>query len=62
MTLRFSPAPLLTYSATPPIYPAKAIMAATATMVAAPHNGFDHAAIPNNDALITYRNQGYPMG
>ena len=50
MTLRFSPAPLLTYSATPPIYPAKAVMAA------APYDGFDHAAIPNDDdALITYR-------
>ena len=31
-------------------------MAATAAMAAAPHNGFDHAAIPNNDdALIIYR-------
>ena len=31
-------------------------MVATAAMAAAPHNRFDHAAIPNdNDALITYR-------
>ena len=38
-------------------------MAATAAMAAAPHNGFDHAAIPNNDnALITYRDQRYPIG
>ena len=55
MTLRFSPAPLLTYSATPPTYPAKAAMAATAAMATAPYNGFDYAAIPNNNALITYR-------
>ena len=61
MTLRFSPAPLLNYSATPPTYPAKAATAATAAMTAAPHNGFDHAAIPNDDALITYRGQGCPM-
>ena len=55
MTLRFSPAPLLTHSATPPTHPAKAATAATA---AAPHDRFDHAAIPNNDdALITYRGQ-----
>ena len=45
MTLRFSPAPLPTHSATPPTHPAKAAMAA------APHDGFDHAAIPNDDAL-----------
>ena len=63
MTLRFSPAPLLTYSATPPTHPAKALMAATAAMAAAPLDGFDHAAIPNNDdALITYCGQGCPMG
>ena len=49
MTLRFSSAPLLTYSATPPIYPA------TAAMAAAPHDGFDHVAIFNDDTLITYR-------
>ena len=55
MTLRFSPAPLLTYSATPPTYPAKAIIAATAAMAAALYNGFDHAAIFNDDALIIYR-------
>ena len=31
-------------------------MAATAAMAAAPYDGFDHAAILNdNDALITYR-------
>ena len=62
MTLRFSPAPLLTYSAIPPIYLTKAVMAATATMAAAPYNRFDHAAIPNNDTLIIYRGQGCPMG
>ena len=63
MALRFSPAPLLTHSATSPIYPAKAVMAATAAMVAAPHDGFDYAAILNDDdALITYRGQGCPMG
>ena len=56
MTLRFSPAPLSTHSATPPTHPAKAAMAA------APHDGFDHAAIPNDDALITYRGQECPMG
>ena len=57
MTFRLSPAPLLTYSATPLTYPAKAAMAA------APHNGFDHAAIlNNNDALITYCGQGCPIG
>ena len=62
MTLRFSPAPLSTHSATPPTHPAKAVMTATAAMAAAPHNRFDHAAIPNNDnALITYCGQGYPM-
>ena len=52
MTLRFSPAPLSTHSATPPTYPAKAAMAAMAAMAAAPHDGFDHAAIPNDDALL----------
>ena len=52
MALRFSPAPLLTHSATPLTYPAKAVMAATAAMAAAPHDGFDHAAIPNDDALL----------
>ena len=62
MTLRFSPAPLSTHSATPPTHPAKAAMAATAAMAAAPLDGFDHAAIPNDDALITYRGQGCPMG
>ena len=56
MTLQFSPAPLLTYSATPPTHPAKAAMAAMAAMAAAPHDEFDHAAILNDDdALITYR-------
>ena len=41
---------------------ATAATAATAAMAAAPHDGFDHAAIPNdNDALITYRGQGCPM-
>ena len=69
MALCFSPAPFLTHSATPPTHPAKAATAATAAtaaaaaMAAAPHDGFDHAAIPNNNnALITYRGQGYPMG
>ena len=63
MTLRFSPAPLLTHSATPLIYPAKAVMAATAAMAAAPYDGFDHAAILNvDDALIIYRGQRCPMG
>ena len=62
MTLRFSPAPLLTYSATPLTHLTKAVMAATAAMAAAPLDGFDHAAIPNDDALITYRGQGCPMG
>ena len=63
MTLRFFPAPLLTHSATPPTHPAKAVIAATAAMAAAPHDGFDHAAIPNDDdALITYCGQGRPMG
>ena len=52
MALRFSPAPLSTHSATPPTHPAKAAMATTAAMAAAPHDGFDHAAIPNNDALL----------
>ena len=51
MTLRFSPAPLPTHSATPPTHPAKAATAATAAMAAAPHDGFDHAAIPNDDVL-----------
>ena len=51
MALRFSPAPLLTHSATPPTYPAKAVMAATAAMATAPHDRFDYAAIPNDDAL-----------
>ena len=51
MTLRFSPAPFLTYSATPLTHPAKAATAATAAMAAAPHDGFDHAAIPNDDDL-----------
>ena len=37
-------------------------MAAMAAMAAAPHNGFDHAAILNDDALITYYGQGCPMG
>ena len=63
MTLRFSLAPLLTHSATLPTHPAKAVTAAMAAMAAALHNGFDHAAIPNdNDALITYYGQGCPMG
>ena len=63
MTLRFSPAPLSTHSATPPTHPAKAATAATAAMAAAPHDGFDHVAILNDDvALITYRGQGCPMG
>ena len=63
MTLRFSPAPLSIYSATPPTYPVKAAMAATAAMAAAPYNRFDHAAILNNDdALITYCGQGCLMG
>ena len=63
MTFRFSPAPLSTHSATPPTYPAKAATAAMVAMAAAPHDGFDHAAIPNDDyALITYRGQGCPMG
>ena len=63
MTFRFSPAPLLIYSATPLTYPAKAVIAATAAMAAAPHDRFDHAAIPNDDnALITYCDQGCPMG
>ena len=57
MTFCFSPAPPLTHSATPPTYPAKAIIAA------ALHDGFDHTAIPNDDdALITYHGQGCPMG
>ena len=63
MTLRFSPAPLLTHSATPLTHPAKAVMAAMAAMAAAPHDGFDYAAILNDDdALITYCGQGCPMG
>ena len=63
MTLRLSPAPLSTHSATPPTHPAKAATAATAAMAAAPHDGFDHAVIPNDDdALITCRGQGCPMG
>ena len=37
-------------------------MAATAAMAAAPLDRFDHTAILNNDALITYRGQGCPMG
>ena len=38
-------------------------MAATAAMAAAPYDGFDHAAIPNdNNALITYCGQGCPIG
>ena len=38
-------------------------MAAMAAMAAAPLDGFDHAAIPNDDdALITYCGQGCPMG
>ena len=54
MNLCFFSAPLLTYSATPLTHPAKA---------AAPHDGFDHAVIPNDDdVLITYRGQGCPMG
>ena len=51
MTLRFSPAPLLTHSATPPTHPAKAIMAATAAMATAPLDRFNYAAISNDDAL-----------
>ena len=63
MALRFSPAPLLTHSTTPLIYPAKAVMAATAAMAAAPYDRFNYMAIFNNDnALITYRGQRYPMG
>ena len=32
-------------------------------MATAPYNKFDYAAIfNNNDALITYRGQGYPIG
>ena len=63
MTFCFSPAPALTYSATPLTHPAKATMAATAAMAAAPHDGFDHAVIPNDDdTLITYHGQGCPMG
>ena len=63
MTLWFSPAPLSTHSATLPTHPAKAVMAAIAAMAAAPHDEFDHAAIPNDDdALITYRGQGCPIG
>ena len=55
MTLQLFPAPLLTHSATPPTHPAKAVIAATATMAAAPLDGFDHTAILNNhDALIIY--------
>ena len=55
MALRFFPAPFLTYSATPLTYPAKVVMAATVAMAAAPHDGFDYAAILNDDdALITY--------
>ena len=61
MTLCFFPALLSTYSATLLTHPAKAVTAATAAMAAAPHNWFNHAAIPNDDdALITYRGQGYP--
>ena len=63
MTFCFSPAPLLTHSATPPTHLAKAVTAATAAMAAAPHDGFDYVAIPNDDdALITYRGQGCSMG
>ena len=40
-----------------------ATTAAMAAMAAAPYNGFDHAAIPNDDdTLITYRGQGCPIG
>ena len=54
MTFRFSPAPPSTHSVTPPTHPA---------MAAVPHDEFDHAAIPNDDdALITCRGQGCPMG
>ena len=53
MTLCFSHAPLLIYSATPLTHPAKAV---TAAMAAALYDEFDHAAIPNDDdALITCR-------
>ena len=62
MTLRFSPAPLLTYSATPLTHPAKAATAAMAAMAAAPLDGFDHAVLPNDDTLITYYGQECPMG
>ena len=62
MTFRLSPAPLLTYSATPLTHPAKAAMAVTAAIAAAPYDGFNYAAILNDDdALITYRGQGCPM-
>ena len=38
-------------------------MAATAATTAAPHNRFNYAAIFNNDnALITYYGQEYPIG
>ena len=37
-------------------------MAAMTAMAAAPHDKFDHMAIPNDDALITYRGQGCPIG
>ena len=63
MALRFSPVPFPTHSATLLTYPAKAVMAAMAAMAAAPHDGFDHAAILNDDdALITYHGQGCPIG
>ena len=51
MALRFSPAPLLTYSATPLTHPAKAVMAAIMAMAATPYDRFNHAAIPNDNAL-----------
>ena len=61
MTLRFSPAPFLTYSAILPIYPAKAATAATVAMATASYNKFNHVAIPNNNVLIIYYGQGYPI-
>ena len=54
MTLRFSPALLSTHSATPPTYPTKAAITATAAMAAAPLDRFNHAAILNDNALIIY--------
>ena len=62
MTLWFFPAPLLIYSATPLTYSAKAVMATTVTMAAAPYNGFDYAAIFNNNALIIYCGQRCSIG